>query len=99
MNLPNPNIRRRKVVFVPERFILTFFNRSEFLNLPIPANLPPDVRAISAHHDFLRNAFAVVIEHESFEEVNEAVQLPEVEIIWWTVKLDVTEDCKLPCCV
>lgn len=82
-------MNRRKIVYVPHRFVLGYLNRPSgcFLNLPRPLGLPSDVRVLSVHTEHLYNSFAFVVEHPSFDDVPEAVMLPVLHVEWETVRI------------
>lgn len=88
---PTKHSRRRKVIYVPENYVLAMLSRAwqrnQFITVPDPVELPETAWVVGVWSDFSRNAFALVVEDESFEEVPESVMVPELQITWSTVEL------------
>ena len=79
------------MVFVPEVFIRDLLSNglrhSTYVTLPEPLGLPTTAHMVGVWPEYSRNAFALVVEDESFEEVPEGSMLPEIPVKWGTVKL------------
>lgn len=87
------NIERRAVIiFVPENFILQCLRgypiNLQFIRVP-KCNIPDTARVMGVHHDYQRNAWAMVVEDASFEAVAEGMMLPELAVEWNMVELEI----------
>lgn len=84
--------RRRKIIFIPVRWIVTLlagFKDSEFAKLPKISGLPESAINVGWYHDFARDAFVLVMQDESFEEVEEGIVLPSITVEWSMVYLPI----------
>lgn len=75
-----PKELRAKIVWIDERQIVDMLNWQrgpDFLALPVIQSLPEGFTVRAVHHSFRHMAWAVVVEHPSFEPVNPACELPE----------------------
>ena len=91
--LLDPVVRRRRVIYVPENYVLDFLSRglvhNQFIRVPEPLGLPATARVVGVWSDWSRNAFGIVVQDPSFEEVPEAVMLPEMVVQWSYVEVAV----------
>ncbi len=84
---------RRRIIYIPAERILDLFalrkwRDGDSINYPKPTGLPEDVKVLSVHEDYCRNAFAVSVEHPSFDEVPPAIQSPQMHIEWEWAKVE-----------
>ncbi len=84
------NERRRKILFLDHLMVLDSITNwrelNEFVQWPAVA-LPEGTRVVSVHEDYRRSAFGFVLEHESFEPVEDCVELPEIKVEWVTKRM------------
>lgn len=87
----NPNFRRRAVIYVPERYVLALLSRglvhNQFIRVPEPMGLPATAKIIGVWNEWTRNAFGIVVEDPSFQEVPEGMMLPEKTVQWVDVEV------------
>ena len=87
----HPLGRRRRVIYVPENYILALLSRGQVHNqgirVPEPLGLPETARVVGVWSDWARNAFGIVVEDPSFEEVPEGITLPEMRVQWSYVEI------------
>lgn len=85
--------RRRRVIYVSENYVVALLSRGlvhhEFIRVPEPLGLPDTARVVGVWSDWQRNAFAIVVEDPSFDEVPEAIMLPEMQVQWSYVEVAV----------
>ncbi len=83
--------RRRRVIYVPENYVLALLSRglveNQVIRVPEPLGLPSTAQVVGVWNDWSRNAFAMVVQDPSFEEVSEAVMLPEMQLQWSYVEV------------
>lgn len=83
--------RRRRAVVIPHTFIFELLNggmeRVEFVRIPKPLGLPETVKVVSVHHDWSMDAFVMVIEDKSFNEIPEGFVFPYEHVEWMTVEM------------
>jgi hypothetical protein len=86
-------VRRRRVIYVPENYVLALLSRglvhNQFIRVPEPLGLPDTARVVGVWSDWSRNAFGIVVQDPTFEEVPEAVMLPEMQVQWSYVEVAV----------
>lgn len=73
-NQPN----RRAIVSIPSSYVLDLLTGQTFPTLM--NQLPADVRLIGVWHDHRRNAFDLVVEHESFNQTVEGCELVRLDL-------------------
>jgi hypothetical protein len=82
---------RRKVMFVSQSYVGKLlsrgFNCCEFIAMPEPFGLPPTAKLVGVWNDYQRNAFSLVFEDASFEEVPEGLMCPEINVKWESIKV------------
>lgn len=61
--------------------------RNEYITIPEPVGLPAGAVGVSVHTEYQYNAVAVIVEHESFDEVPEGCMYPTIEVTWKTRKV------------
>jgi hypothetical protein len=87
----DPVVRRRRVIYVPENYVLALLGRglihNQFIRVPEPLGLPETARVVGVWSDWQRNAFGLVVQDPSFEEVPEAIMLPEMQVQWSYVEV------------
>lgn len=85
--------RRRKVIYVAEKDVLSMLSMdlmfNQHIRIPEPLGLPETAKAIGVWSDWHRNAFGIVVEDPSFDVVPEGDRLPEIEVRWRYVEVDV----------
>jgi len=83
--------RRRRVIYVPENYVLALLSRglwhNQYVRVPEPLGVPETARMVGVWTDYSRNAFALVVEDASFEETPEGLMLPEMRVEWSVVEL------------
>lgn len=88
----DPGVRRRRVIYISELTVLGLLTtaaiRNQFLSVPLPLGLPETARVVGVWSDWTRNAFAFVVEDASFDEVPAAVALPEMQLHWHCVEVE-----------
>lgn len=89
---PNPNYRRRKILYVSPDFIVDLltkgFRKSEYLNLPDPIGLPVNAKVISSFVTHQHDALGIVVEDASFPEVPLGEAYPTLPVEWSTVHIN-----------
>lgn len=84
--ISRPTTRRRRILHVGELEVLSliFANRihHEYVNVPIAEGLPEDVDVHGVYYDHHLSAFCFMLSHESFEEVEQGMEPPTIEVIW-----------------
>jgi hypothetical protein len=89
--LLDPVVRRRRIIYVPENYVLALLSRglvcNQFIRVPEPLGLPETARVVGVWSDWQRNAFGIVVQDPSFEEVPEAIMLPEMQVQWSYVEV------------
>lgn len=74
--------KRRVILFFPERLLLELFTAGKashgVINVPVCDSIPDGASIIGVWHNYQRRGFDVVVEHPSFEEVEEGTTYPEV---------------------
>lgn len=70
--------RRAFMVFTQESFkdLLMMGSTDPSRYFQIITDLPPDAKLVAVHYDYVRQGFAMVFEHESFDRVPEGCMLP-----------------------
>lgn len=90
-NSAKKSVRRRRVVYVPESYVLYLLSRGmvqqRFVRMPTPLGLPDTARVVGVWSDWQRNAFGIVVEDPSFDEVPEGEMLPEMQVEWSYVEI------------
>ena len=83
--------RRRKIIYVRTRYVADLFTRGHEkdsgVTFPDPCGLPATAITICAHHDYARDAFAIVVQDDSFDEVSDGCMYPELRVDWKYMKL------------
>lgn len=78
-----PKLRREKIIHVSSPLVFRGFlgRRSDnsFVVRRWVDGLPDDVRVVSVHYEIQRDAFAFVLEHESFEVVPDCCVAPSID--------------------
>lgn len=80
MNHKEPT--RRAIVSIPSSYVLDLLTGQTFPTLM--NQLPKDVRLIGVWHDHRRNAFDLVVEHESFNPNVEGCELVRLDLSFAT---------------
>lgn len=78
-------------MFVPQSYVGGIlsrgFNGNDFIVLPEPLGLPITAKLVGVWNDYQRNAFSLVFEDASFEEVPEGLMSPEINVKWENIKV------------
>lgn len=81
---------RRKLMRIPTQYVLSLLSRgllrNQYINVLEPVGLPETAVAIGVWPDYQYDAFAVIVEDASFDEVPEGVACPEIEVKWTLVE-------------
>lgn len=75
----NEDLKRVRVVRIPHGTLLNMLKppheSHSFVQLQI-VELPEGARVLSVHNDFMRGCFVFIVQHQSFDVVDEALQPP-----------------------
>lgn len=78
--------RRKRVFYVPENYVLQLLSRGlakhNVIMVPEPLGLPDTASVVGVWSDWSRNAFAVVVHDQSFDDVPDGEVIPEIKIDW-----------------
>jgi len=96
MKYTNKDERRLKIVFVPQEYVFSLFQRGliagNTLHCPkvvaVPdVQIPADAMVRGVHYDYQRNAFGFIIWSAEFDTVTPGLLMPEVKYNWDTVAI------------
>lgn len=80
------SIRRQRVIYVPTSYVLKLLSRGLVcdgrIRMPEPLGLPATARVLTVHNSWERDAFAMVVQDESFDAVPDGMMLPEMQVQW-----------------
>lgn len=86
-------VRRRRVINVPEDYVLALLSRGlvhgQFILVPEPLGLPDTARVVGVWNDWARMAWVIVVQDPSFDEVPDAGLIPEMKVRWSYVEVAV----------
>ena len=72
-------MRRLKRIIIPEDLLIDLLScgisNREYVNIPAGSSLPKNARILSIDKDLTRNALSVIVEHNSFDEVEYGLSL------------------------
>lgn len=79
------------MIEIPSSYLLMLFSKhvltSEYIYVPSPiSGLPSTAEVIGVWHDYAKDAFLLLVEDESFENVPEGVSYPILKVEWRTVR-------------
>ena len=73
-------MRRLKRVIITENLLIDLLScgllNREYISIPVNSSLPKDVKILSVDEDLARNALCVIIEHDSFDKVEDGREIP-----------------------
>ena len=73
-------MRKLKRVIITENLLIDLLScrllNREYVSIPVSSSLPKDVKILSVDKDLARNALCVIIEHDSFNEVEDGREIP-----------------------
>lgn len=81
----------RAVFYVQTPHLVSLFTNgfrgADFVQFPLVKGLPETARAVTAFYDACRDAFGVIVEDDSFEQVPEGCRMPEIKVTWECAKV------------
>lgn len=80
MPIIHANQRKVRIIEVPESAIIALFSNAPIF--PTFEPLPEGVKFTEVHHNPARELYSLVIQHDSFDPVNEGAPLPVMEVTW-----------------
>ena len=76
-------MRRLKRIIIAEYLLIDFLScrllNREYVNIPVSSSLPRDIKILSVDKDLARNALSIVVEHHSFDEVEDGREIPVLD--------------------
>ena len=73
-------MRRFKRIIIAEDLLIDLLScrslNNEYVSIPVISTLPEDVKILSVDKDLSRNALSIIVEHESFDEVEAGREIP-----------------------
>ena len=73
-------MRKLKRIIITENLLIDLLScrllNNEYVNIPVSSSLPEDARILSVDKDLARNALSIIVEHDSFDEVESGLEIP-----------------------
>lgn len=73
-------MRRLKRIIIPEDLLIDLLScrllNSKYVSIPVGSSLPKDVKILSVDKDLARNSLYIIVEHDSFDEIEAGREIP-----------------------